>query len=291
MATSKSTLQYLSTIGVFVALGLSLWALLEAKNATRLAQDTSQIVHAQTQRLNDTHKLIQKQISLTHAERKNNQIIHARHILAAKSTGSSGKKSALELLTKMGQSVQGINLSCAAMGGWNASLNKCDSGVNLKGINLSEVSLNHVNLSGARIYDANFKGADLSSANLAEVDLGGSNLTYAMVLESNLSNAKLNNSNLSGANFSSSNLSGATLSSSTAKFTDFLGVNFSDSNLNHAILIGAGFALANLSGANLEGADLSSAMMYSTNFRNTKVSVLLITRPQDNSRAAVRQYG
>lgn len=122
----------------------------------------------------------------------------------------------LEYLASQGIRLNGIDVSCSAMGGIELQENgkeSCPRPVDLVKLDLSKwkgVLLTNANFSYTNLFETNLSGANLSSA-----DLRGANLLFA-----NLSGADLRDADLSGADlgrvyFRDANLSGADFTRST----------------------------------------------------------------------------
>ena len=111
------------------------------------------------------------------------RIAQSWQIVTTRAPGSSGKKQALERLYASGESLQGVDLSCQTMGGWDDEKQKCVSPTNLQGVNLAKTeeriraNLSHVNFSYADMLVADLTGADMWGANLTGADMWAANLT------------------------------------------------------------------------------------------------------------------
>ena len=163
--------------------------------------------------------------------REQEAIARSWELVTRRASGNSGKVGALEYLASQGQVLNGIDLSCATMGGTERDAEgteTCARPTFLNGLDLSArthgkpVLLQNADLSGARLYVVNLSGADLSSADLSGAsplmadlsgaDLGRADLSGAVLLMASLSGADLSLADLSGAFLSEADLSGANLS-------------------------------------------------------------------------------
>lgn len=116
----------------------------------------------------------------------------------------------------------------------------------LRRADLSGARFKRVNLMAADLKGANFRKADLSEARLWGVKLNGANLQKA-----NLKRAHVDGTDLRMADFSNANLQGADLEQANLERAEL-----KNAYLQEAHLIGANFRGANLQGAVLKGADL-----------------------------------
>lgn len=165
------------------------------------------------------------EIEEARADRKADATTRAWNLLTTPAAGNSGKGPALEYLNQQRIRLDGIDLSCAAMGGvWRAEEFDCIRGAYLGGIDLSRAILTRANLDGVNLYRAN--------------------LTHARLRQASLQGAFLILADLTGAQMSKAKLDGASLSSSV---------------LIDADLTGASFRTAFMQDADLSGAQLSQA--------------------------------
>lgn len=145
------------------------------------------------------------------------ELIH----LAENTVNSGARKTALELLVKKKQNLDGIVLT---LGNQNSS---CEIN-NIKYIDLIET-----NLSGGLFSDAFMKGVRLSKSNLTEADFSGADLRCAHLWESNSFKTNFSHSKLEGsvfqnaflqhANFQKANVTNANFSNSDISQADFSG--------------------------------------------------------------------
>ena len=138
-------------------------------------------------------------------------------LLTTPAPGNSGKVEAMQYLASKRQPLDGIDLSCEAMGGVGPNERGeevCVRPTYLGSLNLSKATHGwKVSLTGANLSGANLRLANLSGASLKFANLSGANL-----LSANLSDANLEHANLSGADLALADLSGANLS--YAEFKD-----------------------------------------------------------------------
>lgn len=140
-------------------------------------------------------------------------------------------------------------------GGERANLINANlSGVNLRGIDLSEADLNGVNLSNADLSYTNLRGANLSGADLNNANLRNADLRGADLWNVNLRNADLKYANLRGINLRNSNLKYANLSD-----TNLMDADLGDADLRNADLRDTDLRCADLRNADLRDAILSNA--------------------------------
>ena len=122
---------------------------------------------------------------------------------------------------------------------WNERARAGDIIPNLSGIDLSGMNMSQVVLSGASLINAVLKATDLSDANLGAANLVNANLMKADLNDANLIQANLKNANLSGAildeaNLRDVNLSDADLSDTQLFFTKLSARNLTNSNFKNA---------------------------------------------------------
>lgn len=153
--------------------------------------------------------------------------------LTVRSTSQTGKGRALEHLARNGVSLQGIDLSCKTLGGYDGqppierTLDRaarrqwsmvigtprmhpeslCFRPTNLAGIDLSREAIgSNVDLRGANLREVNFSGANLSGvdfrgADVSGADFSGANLTDTDFFLARFENVWLQSANVSGMNF------------------------------------------------------------------------------------------
>ncbi len=146
-------------------------------------------------------------------ERQAEAITRAWSLITTPATGNSGKGPALEYLNDQGISLNGINLSCAHMGGgWDAEKLTCETPTYLRGVELKRADLSGAKLQGADLENAQLQGADLrfaqlQGASLRFAQLQGANLRNAQLQGAALWEAQLGGANLSKADFTNASLS------------------------------------------------------------------------------------
>ena len=136
--------------------------------------------------------------------------------------------------------------------------------LDLSGANLSNADLVSAELFGADLRGADLRGANLGDADLRRASLIGARLIGADLTDANLTRADLGEANLDGADLSRASLIGAKLSRAS-----LIGAKLSNANLVSAELFGADLRGADLRRAHLGGADLRRAKLGDTNFSNT----------------------
>lgn len=160
---------------------------------------------------------------------------------------SSGARiAALERLTKLGESLGGIDLH-----GCNLDY------ISLKGADLKMANLMGASLQGADLTGANLGGANLDDANLVGAQMSKAQLNSASVRSVN-SRARLDRVNLSegvllGANFTGAELVMADLSKTNAAMCVFDGARMWRAKLKDAMLVNSSLKGADLSLADLNG--------------------------------------
>ena len=113
------------------------------------------------------------------------RIAQSWQIVTTRAPGSSGKKQALERLYASGEALQGVDLSCRTMGGWDDEKQKCVSRTNLQDLTLAKTeggtraNLSDVNFSHAYMGGATLTGADMELANFTVAFMGDATLTGA----------------------------------------------------------------------------------------------------------------
>ena len=189
--------------------------------------------------------------------REQEAIARSWELVTRRASGNSGKVGALEYLASQGQVLNGIDLSCATMGGIDVvkGTETCARPTFLNELDLSEhthgkpVLLFNADLSGAVLSEADLSGARLSRADLSGVSLWKADLSSAWLPRADLSDAWLTEANLRGAHLRGGDLSGA----------DLRGGNLIGAVLWEADLSGADLRWADLSGADLNGAIFTGA--------------------------------
>ena len=119
--------------------------------------------------------------------REQEAIARSWELVTRRASGNSGKVGALEYLASQGQVLNGIDLSCATMGGIDVvkGTETCARPTFLNELDLSEhthgkpVLLFNADLSGAVLSEADLSGANLSFADLSGAFLGRAIFTGA----------------------------------------------------------------------------------------------------------------
>jgi uncharacterized protein YjbI with pentapeptide repeats len=161
------------------------------------------------------------------------------------------------------------------------------AGLDLTGVNFSNVTLIRADLNHANLFKANLTEADVTNANLSRADLCESNLAGANFCEANLRGAKffssimfraaLNGAELNGARLGDANLCEADLCSAHLTGAILNGVNLRDANLSKATFHNADLSGAALCGANLFRADFSEAKLIKANLIATDFRRTILT--------------
>ena len=162
-------------------------------------------------------------LQLTRQALKQESIARSWAILAAPSSGNSGKIEALETLYRYDISLQGIDISCERMGGgWLENDQRCQRATYLEGLNLSGVETT----SKKEAENKWKKTAILNSANLSGADLSNAKLSGANLIRAKLRGSQLNNVNLSSSNLIHSDLDGAEIVDSNLSQSTLINVSF-----------------------------------------------------------------
>ncbi len=152
-----------------------------------------------------------------------------------------------------GESFQGVDLSGIDVSEVDFRSNElggpCEKPADFSRANLHMVNLNSANLSGA-----NLSGAALSDAELCGIDLHNADLSQA-----DLHNADLENADLHGANFNQADLHGADLKKADLHGAHLQGANLQGARIQGGHLGGAYLQKANLQNVNIRWADLHEA--------------------------------
>ncbi|MFM7012882.1 MAG: DUF2169 domain-containing protein [Betaproteobacteria bacterium] len=150
-------------------------------------------------------------------------------------------------------------------------------GVDLTGVDLSDLTLEGMDFSGATLADANFEKsrlqncrfdeALLSQARFAYADVSGSSFQAASASEGIFLNCRLAKVNLTQADFSATDFTDAQLGESVLAFTDFSGAKMTGAQLAGCRGEFTGFAecdlsATNFSDANLRGVNFTNATLY-----------------------------
>jgi uncharacterized protein YjbI with pentapeptide repeats len=160
-----------------------------------------------------------------------------------------------------------------------------DSGVDLSGINASNIVFQNAGMSGVRFMRARFDGADLTGARLNEADLSNANMSGAVLYSADLSGTTLSQADLTRARFGgvsgqgvSAVLSYAYMPGVKLTSAELYGVDlayaqiYAGAKMDGAHLEGANFAFGNLSDmdftqAYMKGVDMSGAVLVRCNFK------------------------
>ncbi len=200
---------------------------------------------------------------IDYSDRKAEARTRAWSLITTPATGNSGKGPALEYLNDQGVPLQGINLSCARMGGgWNAEELTCETPAYLQGVELQKASLRGAQLQGANLYRAQLPEANLSYAHLQG----------AMLWEAQLQGANLGKAQLQSAKFLRAHLQRANLKEAQLQRAFLLEAQLQGANLREAQLQGASLWSAQLQGADLGDAQLQGAYLGSAQFGGAHLS-------------------
>ncbi|MBK1708934.1 pentapeptide repeat-containing protein [Marichromatium gracile] len=144
-------------------------------------------------------------------------------------------------------------------------------GAQLQSANLGGAQLQSTNLGGAQLQGANFNLAQLQSANLSEARLQGTALNLAQLQEANLRGAQLQGADLSGAQLQGADLSGAQLQGADLNWAQLQGADLSGAQLQGAYLNWAQLQGAYLREAQLQGANLNCAQLQGADLREAQL--------------------
>ncbi len=243
-----------------VSIYSALWtrdALVETQHQTQLAREANQATlealketQRQTTLALEANEVTKRQLEFAQQEAERGRIVSAWSVLTTKARGNSGKKEALETLINLGVELEGLDLSCKTMGGWDAEKDKCETGVFLDGVTP------HKTAPRAKMADVDFSGVDLHKAQLVGAELVSANFSSALLGWANLSQADLKFADFSGANFGFTDFTGADL-----RYADFTNAFLSNVRFEGAKLGAANLANHTLHGINLSGADFCSAII------------------------------
>ena len=156
------------------------------------------------------------------------RIINFFNILVDPRSADVSRKRILAYLVGNGETLQNLDLSCAAMNNMKTrtdngkTVEYCAKRVNLTGLDVSKA----ITGKRANLREADLTGADLPGANLSEALLTGADLSEALLTGASLWGANLREADLSGANLFDADLSGADLS--RAIFIDARNVDTAD---------------------------------------------------------------
>ena len=173
-------LEFVGLITAIIALVVGIFAWIETRKSNQLAreamEEARELSRESIDKASEANKLAREAIA-------DSRIAQSWQIVTTRAPGSSGKKQALERLYASGESLQGVDLSCQTMGGWDDEKQKCVSPTNLQGVNLAKTeeriraNVSHVNFSYADMLVADLTGADMWGANLTGADMWAANLT------------------------------------------------------------------------------------------------------------------
>nr|WP_319516574.1 pentapeptide repeat-containing protein [uncultured Cohaesibacter sp.] len=233
------------------------------------------------------NRVSQESLRLAREENRQSQIVQSWQIVTTKAPGNSGKKEALERLYKTGQSLEGIDLSCEAMGGgWHErtsqSYESCDRPTILRDVSLPGTNLSKANLNGADLGNANLEGIRAEPIKAAGADLTNTNLQTAKIKWAVFDGAKFYNTNLQDthfhqisaqhANFKTSLLHGASFQNVDFTFADLSEADFSGSTLQNLNVSSAKFCVFEQCAKGLPK-DLSGKMWAWSDMRPYKIVV------------------
>ena len=190
-------LEFVGLITAIAALGVGVWALIETRKSNKLAREAMEearkLSRESINKASEANKLSRESINKASEANKlareaidDSRIAQSWQIVTTRAPGSSGKKQALERLYASGESLQGVDLSCQTMGGWDDEKQGCTHRTNLQGLDLAKTeggtraNLKLVNFSYADMWDANLTGADMVGADLLGAKMSGANLSGAV---------------------------------------------------------------------------------------------------------------
>ncbi len=191
-----------------------------------------------------------REITVSRQALEETQIVAAWQIINARSPGNSGKRRALEYLNKQKESLNGINLSCKALGGVPDELGNC----------AGRAFLQELNIPSGRVICSDFSYADLVRANFHRANVAGTKFDFAdfrgaIFVEANLEVTFFREAFLGAADFTDANMQGANLHGSKLMFA-----NFNRANLHYADMTGVQVDDGSFRDATLEDANLSGAI-------------------------------
>ncbi len=119
-------------------------------------------------------------------------------IVTTQAPGNSGKAEALEYLASQDIPLDGIDISCARMGGeWDQIELTCERQIYAEGLQLVGASLDSVNFSGTYLVNADFSNATLNYAKFE-----GASLLHTSFENASLTDARFNGAFIADADFS-----------------------------------------------------------------------------------------
>ena len=169
------------------------------------------------------------------------RIINFFNILVDPRSADVSRKRILAYLVGNGETLQGLDLSCAAMNNMTTrtengkTIEYCAKRVNLTGLDVSKATTGkRANLIMANLSWADLTGADLREADLREADLREADLREADLREADLREADLRGADLRGADLREADLRGADL-----RGADLREADLSEADLREADLRGS----------------------------------------------------
>ncbi|UPT53380.1 hypothetical protein [Synechococcus phage Ssp-JY39] len=141
------------------------------------------------------------------AQRHAESIARSWEALIRPVPGSTGKAAALKHLISVGESINGLDLSCAAIGRLNNTTASCEKSAIFEGLDIDGAELNNtdsgmsyfggINFSGNSIVRAKLNALHFEQVALNKTQLASSVITYS-VLNGDAREAKITDSNLTG---------------------------------------------------------------------------------------------
>lgn len=233
-----------------ISLILSLVALFISGHSTTLAVSALSEAREQTE-------LARTQTEIAKSDAGAFAIISAWQILNTRAAGNSGKSSAIEVLVRFDQPLDGLNISCEAMGGVDQDYSPdcrfrtlledlSAPNARMQGASFDDVELDRANLSGSVLVFASFLRSDLRGANLAGANLRSADMDYTFLASANVTKANLYRASLSGAMLYAADFSEAELVEANLSKANVAGAIFRNADLAHADLSGVYFGRAEL---------------------------------------------
>ena len=234
------------------------------------------------------------------AEWQFGRLVSAWSLLTTKSSGNSGKITAINVLFAAGEDIVGLDLSCENNGGtlartttlYDRFVLACDRGVFLSGLELqSDTSL-------ARNV---FSNSNLSGVNLSKARFEGLVIRDALLTGANITGARFDDTTLERVDFQSAlgtpvdrpELPVLVLLDAPEReqyITRFEDVRFRNASLSGARLLGASFAGSQAVGINLTGTNLRHADMTGVSFQGVDINEQTITDGLNISGAKLRFF-
>jgi hypothetical protein len=116
------------------------------------------------------------QINVDLADRTDERIERQRNTLLRTSAGNDGKGEAITSLFERGVSIDGLDLSCRAIGGWSITTNACERPVLFGGIRLESDTMRGVAFTSMRdavLLFPRFRNIDFVNVDLSDVTVTG----------------------------------------------------------------------------------------------------------------------